>query len=232
MAAVNLYPPIVDSYMPAFLNPSGANRYNKCRIYFSLSPLNTETEIGYVQISIINQATNKSALSSSYPTEIKMVRLPEPDSATGLYYVDLYVGKDSNGKAYDMEKFEINQYYKVQFRFTTIDTTTLSTDNLKEFILDAGKGEKYTSYAPPSSWLSANLNRFSEWSTVCLIKGISNPTFTFTSSVMNSLTSTGRKEVDLPENLPIIGSFGFKDANETEYLKSYRITLKDVNTLK
>ena len=231
MAAVNLYPPIVDSYMPAFLNPSTKNRYYKCRIYFSLSPLNAETEIGFVQVSVINQATNKSALSNSYPTEIKIVRLPEPDSATGLHYVDLYVGKDKNGNPYDMERFEINQYYKVQFRFTTIDTTELSTNNLKEFILDAEKGEKYTSYAPPSSWLSANLNRFSEWSTVCLIKGISNPTFTFTSSVMNSLSATGRKEVDLPENLPIIGSFGFEDANETEYLKSYRITLKDVNSV-
>ena len=55
--------------------------------------------------------------------------------------------------------FEINQYYKVQIRFT-------------------GIGASEVSLATPQaidSWLSSNLSLFSEWSTICLIKGIAVP---------------------------------------------------------
>ena len=105
MAAVNLYPPIVDSYMPAFLNPSGATEAYKCRIYFSLSSLNTFNDIKYVQISVVNQKTNKSALESSrYRNGIKMIALNQPDTETGLYYADLYVGYESKTKSYTRSK--------------------------------------------------------------------------------------------------------------------------------
>ena len=39
MAAINLYPPIIASYMPAYLNPEQDDTWAKCRIYFSLSSL-------------------------------------------------------------------------------------------------------------------------------------------------------------------------------------------------
>ncbi len=43
MAAINnLYPPIVDTYMPAFLINSENAEKNICRVYFSLSLFNTQ----------------------------------------------------------------------------------------------------------------------------------------------------------------------------------------------
>jgi hypothetical protein len=55
--------------------------------------------------------------------------------------------------------FELNQYYKVQLRFVSQQASTLP---------DTPK---------IASWLSTNQDFFSEWSSVCLIKGISKPTF-------------------------------------------------------
>ena len=56
----NLYPPIVDTYMPAFI------RTTACRIYFSLSIYNSIEEIKNVQIVISNQNTNLSALAVNF----------------------------------------------------------------------------------------------------------------------------------------------------------------------
>jgi hypothetical protein len=53
--------------------------------------------------------------------------------------------------------FELNQFYKVQLRFTS----------------------KLASNPPVNgkiaTWLEENINYFSEWSKVCLIKGIEQP---------------------------------------------------------
>ena len=74
MASINLYPPIIDTYMPAYLNPI-VDQCQKCRIYFALSSMNTADEILYVQLSLINQKTNQSALNPIlYPNGIKMVK--------------------------------------------------------------------------------------------------------------------------------------------------------------
>ena len=129
MAAENLYPPIIDSYMPAYLNPFGVD-WQRCRIYFSLSSLNKDTDILFAQLSLINQKTNKSALNEQrYPSGVKMVRLqsPEKEDENGLYYVDLYVGKTAQGDVYDIEKLETNQYYKAQIRFVSSNIDVITT---------------------------------------------------------------------------------------------------------
>ena len=56
MAAVStnftLYPPIVDTYMPAFLNT------DTCKIYFSLSSYNSLEDIGGLQYIVKRQNNN------------------------------------------------------------------------------------------------------------------------------------------------------------------------------
>lgn len=223
MAAINLYPPIIDSYMPAYLNPEQDGTWAKCRIYFSLSSLNSYEEIGYAQLSVVNQKTNKNALDASrYPTGIKMVYLSAAEEDTGLYYIDLYVGKNAEGEVYDMVKFEPNQYYKVQIRFVSSEITSAGTATT----ITSNQGT-YNYYKITSSWLNANINHFSEWSTVCLIKGLSQPTFTFTSSALNSLNPDFSTTIEMTENIPVVGTFGFTDSTETDFLKSYRVTLMD-----
>ena len=61
---INLYPPIVDTYVPAFLVDSGTDK-DICRIYFTLSKFNTISDIANVQITVRNQYTNLSVLDKS-----------------------------------------------------------------------------------------------------------------------------------------------------------------------
>lgn len=144
----NLYPPILASYMPAFV------RTTACRIYFSLSNYNNVNEIQNVQIVISNQNNNLSALSSNlYPAGIKIATMQLDSEIKGddKYYVTIEPTDLRGGN------FEINQYYKVQLRFTGVGATTLGGMN------------------QIASWLINNQQYFSEWSTVCLIKGIQKP---------------------------------------------------------
>ena len=66
----NLYPPTVMDTLPAFI------RTKSCKIYFSLSIYNSIADIKNVQISLINQRTNASALKTSlYPSGIKITNI-------------------------------------------------------------------------------------------------------------------------------------------------------------
>ena len=56
---INLYPPIVNTYMPAFLVD------DVCRVYFSLSQYNIIEDIENVQVTLRNQNTNDSMLNRS-----------------------------------------------------------------------------------------------------------------------------------------------------------------------
>ena len=61
----NIYPPIIDTFMPAFV------RTQTCRVYFSLSRYNDTKEIMNAQIIVSNQSTNASVLDSvTYPAGI------------------------------------------------------------------------------------------------------------------------------------------------------------------
>ena len=144
----NLYPPILSAYMPAFV------RTTTCRIYFSLSIYNNIKDIKNVQIIISDQNTNISALDGKlYPAGIKITSINIDEDITNdeKYYVTI--------SSEDLEEkiFGINQYYKVQIRFTGQEA---------EDPLDSKK---------IASWLVNNQGYFSEWSTVCLIKGIEQP---------------------------------------------------------
>lgn len=193
----NLYPPIVDTYMPAFI------RTTACRIYFSLSIYNSIEEIKNVQIIISNQNTNLSALAVNlYPAGIKITDLHIDNSISGndKYYIEI------RPEDLDSGIFELNQFYKVQIRFTGIGATPL-TDSSKI-----------------AAWLTNNQTYFSEWSTVCLIKGIQKPEIYLKG--FESTSSTTDRLVFTSEVLDIIGKMYFEeDIDETEYLKYYNIEI-------
>ena len=152
---INLYPPIVNTYIPAFLVDSGTDK-DICRIYFTLSQFNTEDDIENVQVTVRNQYTNLSVLDKSkYPSEIMLTSLQEDATKTSddKYYIEIKKEDIQGGE------FEINQYYKVQMRFTHIGAADVALTTPQKI----------------DGWLAANINYFSEWSTVCLIRGISEP---------------------------------------------------------
>ena len=107
-----LYPPIVMDTAPAFV------RTESCKVYFSLSMYNSVTDIKNVQVSLVNQKTNASALKTSlYPSGIKLTNLQyDPDKKGDYnYYIQIDPARDLEDGI-----FGLNQFYKVQLRFTSI----------------------------------------------------------------------------------------------------------------
>ena len=158
MAATNaLYPAVIETYMPAFLIDSGDIEKDICKVYFSISQYNSFSDIVNAQVSVRNQNTNISVLNPlKYPCEVMLTNIYVDSSVTtdAKYYVKIQKTDIENNN------FKIDEYYKVQIRFT--DT----------------EAEEVSMAIPQAidSWLVNNLDHFSEWSSVCLVRGISKPT--------------------------------------------------------
>lgn len=205
MAATNaLYPAVIETYMPAFLIDSGDAEKDICKVYFSISQYNSFSDIVNAQVSVRNQNTNISVLNPlKYPCEVMLTNIYVDESITtdAKYYIKI--------QKTDMENnnFKIDEYYKVQIRFT--DT----------------EAEEVSMAIPQAidSWLVNNLDHFSEWSSVCLVRGISKP-------ALNLLDwdPAETRVIDWSvQNTQISGSLTFADPDENETLKSYRIRLYD-----
>ena len=194
---INLYPPIVNTYMPAFLADG------TCRIYFTLSQYNVSKDIANVQVTLRNQNTNDSMLNrSKYPSEVMVTSLLEDTSkkTNDRFYIEIDP-EDVQGKFW-----EINKYYRVQLRFTKDGADPAPSNNKLD------------------TWLAANVDKFSEWSTVCLIRPISTPSL----DIDGINNETGSISWSLA-NTVIIGKLTFKDITETDILKSYQIKLYNEN---
>ena len=201
---INLYPPIVDTYVPAFLVDSGTEK-DICRIYFTLSQFNTMGDIANVQITVRSQYTNLSVLNKiKYPSEIMLTSIQEDitRNSDDRYYIEINKTDIQGGQ------FEINQYYKVQMRFTHVDAAEVSL----------------TTPQAIDGWLAANINQFSEWSTVCLIRGISTPQL-----AVSGFTIEGGNISWANSNPIIYGTMTFANEEETEKIKSYQIKLFNEN---
>lgn len=201
---INLYPPVLDVYMPAFLVGSSDIQKNTCRVYFSISLYNSLNDIKNAQVIVANQNTNLSVLDKSkYPCEIMLtdIKTDLTRVSDDKYYIEI--------KTSDIEEgFQTNQYYKVQIRFTA-----------------AGAAD--VDLTPPQaidSWLAANLSNFSEWSTVCLVRGISVPSLSISGFDISADTTLWSLN-----NVDVVGRLTYADSAETDTLKSYQIKLYDIN---
>ena len=167
MASSTLYPPILNYSEPAFIVAEGKN--NVCKINFALSDFSTTSEeqsIKGIQVSIIRQSTGQNVVNKIDDEINKRYRktgiilLSSSDikqNTDGTYYIEIY---DSDIQSGDESGWVAGWIYKVQLRFISAAEVASGNVPLK----------------PTSDWLNANLDAFSEWSTVCLIKGISDPT--------------------------------------------------------
>lgn len=189
-----LYPPQVETFMPAF-------PYNEAvRVYFSLSVFDSVKDIKRVHVSVVNQKTNKNALAT--PLGIRFYDFTADDTATNSqsavcvdketsrYYIDIapdMLNADSqyqetvtldNGttQTVNLKTWLRNQYYKVQLRFDTyVDTVGTAKYNTTSTTDGVGIAKKL-------SYLNTNTQYFSEWSTVCLVRPISVPNMYLTTS--------------------------------------------------
>lgn len=198
----NLYPPLVSDTLPAFVHNQA------CKIYFSFSLYNNKEDIkpvNGVQVSLVKQSTNVSALKTSlYPSEIMLKSLEEDENAAEEDYHKYWITIDPT----DLQgnEFEIDQFYMVQLRFISIECE--DPPQQSEGI---------------SSWLYNNRGYFSEWSTVCLLKGIEQPHISTNLDRINELsipltTLIGRLYYQQNEDI------------EKEYLKSYQFSIKNAET--
>lgn len=201
---INLYPPVMDTYTPAFLVGSSDIQKNTCRVYFSISLYNSLNDIKNAQVIVANQNTNLSVLDKSkYPCEIMLtdIKTDLTRVSDDKYYIEI--------KNSDIEEgFQINQYYKVQIRFTAAGAADVSLDTPQAI----------------DSWLAANLSNFSEWSTVCLVRGISVPSLSISGFDISADTTLWSLN-----NVDVVGRLTYADSAETDTLKSYQIKLYDIN---
>ena len=201
---INLFPPVLNTYMPAFLIGSSDIQKNTCRVYFSISLYNSLNDIKNAQVTVANQNTNLSVLDKSkYPCEIMLtdIKTDLTRVSDDKYYIEI--------KTSDIEEgFQINQYYKVQIRFTAAGAADVSLDTPQAI----------------DGWLAANLSNFSEWSTVCLVRGISVPSLNVSGFDISADTTLWSLN-----NVDVVGRLTYADFTETDTLKSYQIKLYDIN---
>ena len=205
----NLYPPIVDTFMPAFLYT------DNCKVYFNLTDYNEPEDIKQAHISLVYQTTNKNALSSRYKNGLKICEIKTDGNR---YYIELEpndllqpieVAENTNG-------FELNTFYKIQIRFSGVDTTD------KTQVTDTG-------WSMPAYWYSDNLNKFSEWSTVCILKAIAPPQIELKAN--NVILDIDNPVTVESSNIIITGLFSYdaKTGIENETLSHYNLTLEKNN---
>jgi len=204
-----LYPPVIDYSMPAFSVEDAQE--NGVRIYFALSTLNSISSIETAHLTVKYQSNNVNALAvSAYPGKIKVCTINEvtaDEDATRAataerYYVTLDNSDLKNG-------FETGVTYKIQLRFSKDTDTT------------AG---------PLASYFTENNSLFSEWSTVCLIRGIYTPTVAVVGLEDETNAATEQASLVYPSIYPdftVIYTPDEKSLDET--LRRWRVQLYDAD---
>lgn len=154
-----LYPPILPSYVPAFnCEFQGAS----VAVFFKLSAYNTISEIKQAHVAVRFQSNNASALKDEYLNDIAVADVhvvDNPESTDYPYYISL------SGNYLIKNGFQPGYIYKVQIRLSTV-----------AYVKDKSSNNPSPFDSPSLSFINENLAHFSEWSTVCLLKGIIPPT--------------------------------------------------------
>ena len=208
----NIYPPTLPTYGRTFLLDSGDALLDICRLYFSISSYNSYSDISHTQVTVVHQDSNQSVLSpTKYPCDImlKPLKVDNTIMSDEKYYIDILKTDLEDGK------FEINTYYKVQIRFGDNETPSPTGASWSSYFSSSAASNQAI-----DSWLVNNQGRFSEWSTVCLVRGISTPTLSIA-----GLDPYAEYTVWQAANVDIVGQLSFKDDTETDTLRNYRIRL-------
>ena len=177
-----LYPPIVDTYMPAFINDDA------CTVYFSLSSYNSLEDIKGLQFTVKRQASNVTALRDGkqmITLDVNKIQKTLNEMGEIQYSFVIKSSLIQDGK------FDINTYYKVQVRFIDKLVTMLPSDEN----IDA--------------WNKDHLSNLSEWSTACLIRGILKPDIylqNFDTERDTAIASNKQAYLSAPQVLDVVGA--------------------------
>lgn len=145
--SLNIFPPILESSQPAF----NTSIYTY-PIYFTLSNITSLNTLGHIQIRLVYQKDNKSAVDlSKYPDGIIYKNISNIAMKGKQYYINI------NNTDLSLGKWQDGVYYKVQLRF--------------------GKDPIWNDLSNFSNWKEEQikLGNFSDWSTVMILKSIPKP---------------------------------------------------------
>ena len=250
-----LYPPLVDTFMPAFVNIA-----DSVRIYFSLSPYNNPEKIEKIHFSLVDQKTNQNVFQEiDYADDVgfgivqgiliinvgKKIKNTNYDSSAGLYFIDIKrewliqetkdVSTDTNTTS-QTALWKTELWYQGQIRLDCCSNSP-TKDGFSNYILNE---RQY----------------FSEWSSVVLLRAIPQPALLF--SGIDSLfdkdnnIATVKTQSDYSGYydqeangikpsynqgwVPIAaevkwGSTASEVESNTEYLTNYRITIFNTRDL-
>ena len=199
----NLYPPIINTYMPSFIIKNDSPEPQPCKIYFSLSDYNNfDDVVNNVQIVVNDKNTNQSVLNPTlYPAGIKITNIQEDktNDTNMRYFVTIYPSDLKEG-------FKTNRFYKVQIRFTHSSASPLKSEIV--------------------AWLLENQSKFSEWSSVCLIRGIEQPKLTIR-GFEGASTDLNKELIFTSEAVQLAGNIEFTNPSGelTEFIDNIKVKM-------
>lgn len=211
-----LFPPIIEAKMDAF------DKDISPRLYFSPSILNTREQFKHAQISIHRLNSNLNALSEDkYPLGFMFITNSEIvyDNQKDKYYINLPIDWVVDNT--------VDTFYKLQIRFAEQEIKADTAPNKEGMFLVKDSNGDWVSLT--QSWLNNQTNylKFSEWSTVCVIKPITPPSFGLQGFDENSPLPT---EYGQPNTIPsnfhnFIGFYFPQDKGMQEVISNYRMVL-------
>ena len=225
MASTVLYPAIVNSTMPAFdVLPVGDIRRlngNYCRIYFSLSKFNSTSDFSSVQVSIRKQSTGENVVNTQDNSENHLYR------ATGIILDFNYSVSDLNENEYYIDIYDEN------LKTTLGNYSGWLPGDLYQVQLRLSEVNYQGSELGQAAWLNEHANDFSEWSTICIVKAISEHYITSSSLKINGTPYDSSDESSLSATYSLKSSELYMIHNRTtddkEDLYLYKISLYDNN---
>lgn len=169
------------------------------KIYFELSPYMTVGEARRVHVSLVSQDTNETALDEA--TGIYISEGLEYDTDKGSYFVTIPADKILNSTG--TSGWLTNCYYKLQLRLDSYNGGSIENN---------------------SNYFIANLQYFSEWSTVCLLRAIEEPELLLNN--FDGATTSTKNPAFNRGIIPITGQLFFGNEvvpTEQDQVQSFRV---------
>ena len=213
-----LFPPILESYQPAFVGKIN----NTYEIFFRLSNYTSFNDIAHVDIKVNLQSNGANVVNiNNWPEEIiykiknkKNGQSDIKNYGNGLYSVKLYANasnKDEENKA-DLAygHWSDNTYYKVQMR---IGVEWTGWDNNEEYFKWRDEQEKN--------------GKFSDWSTPMILKAISAPKLYFNNNEKMQSLSINQVITEFSTQPVFMVTYEQSDTAYSEPLEQYLFELYD-----
>lgn len=231
IAENGLFPPIIDSYMPAITKSQLVSEGIRVKLNLNYNTLGGNAGVRSVHLSLIRQSNYHSVFLNDpyargvYITDSISINPEDPNGIIVFIPYSAFFrqgeGTGENSQSELSQELSFNEYYKLQARFST-DTDPGyhrkgDINLLSDYLVDKN-----------------NLAKFSEWSTVCLVRFIDNPNFQIK---VNGQDSSGLQVLNIDSsNVSIAGKYVhhkqthsllFHGQTDKEFLNRYKVIVKN-----